>query len=128
MIFKLDNKSREPMYEQLEKLIAKYISAGVLNEGDQLPSVRSMAQQLGINPNTVAKTYKILENEGIIYTIVGKGAFIAESSAAKSVIKKEYEAAFLSAAQNAKNMGFGEGELISLIQKLYKSKGGNEDD
>ena len=125
-MFKLDVKSREPMYEQLEKLITKYVSLGVLAPDDKLPSVRAMAQELGINPNTVAKTYKILEARGIIYTIAGKGVFIANNDSAVKKLKDDAIKSFSSAVKSAKDAGFSDSELSKVINSIYK--GGNADD
>ena len=125
-MFKLDIKSREPMYEQLEKLITKYVSLGVLAPDDKLPSVRAMAQELGINPNTVAKTYKILESRDIIYTMAGKGVFVANNDSAKAKLKADAVKAFSSAVKAAKDVGISEEALNNIVKSAYK--GGNADD
>ena len=63
-MFQIDFASRVPIYEQLVQNIIKLASAGVIKSGDKLPPVRTLASQLGINPNTAAKAYGILESEG----------------------------------------------------------------
>ncbi len=75
----IDVRSREPIYSQLEKQIVKLINLGIYEKDSMLPSVRSMACELGINPNTVAKAYKNLEQAGAVYTVAGKGVFVSSN-------------------------------------------------
>lgn len=74
-MIKLDLQSRVPLYEQLQEQIIRLSLMGVLEANEQLPSVRSLAREVGVNPNTVAKAYQELERQGIIYTISGRGSF-----------------------------------------------------
>lgn len=76
-LFHLDPLSRTPIYEQLKRQIMTYISVGLLKENDQLPSVRQFAQDLGINPNTVHRVYRELEQTGVLYTVPQKGTFVS---------------------------------------------------
>lgn len=77
-MFQLDNLSSVPIYEQLIRKIKENIMKGYLNPGDHLPSVRKMARELNVTPNTVQKAYSILEQERVIMTVRGKGAFVAD--------------------------------------------------
>ena len=90
-MFILDLKSRVPIYEQLRNKTLELIMAGVLEQDSQLPSVRSLARDLGVNPNTIQKAYQDMEKEGIIYSVAGRGSFVNDITALK---KKETEAAF----------------------------------
>ena len=72
----LDYRDTRPIYEQVRDGLRKLMVNGMLRPGDKLPSVRSLALKLGINPNTVQKAYAILEADGIIYSVSGKGSFI----------------------------------------------------
>ncbi len=72
----INKTSSKPYYEQLILSIKEDILHGVLRPGDQIPSVREMAKRLLMNPNTVSKAYKILENEQVLITIKGKGTFV----------------------------------------------------
>ena len=74
----LDYKSRLPIYEQLYHGIIRLAALGAMGAGDPLPSVRALAQELGVNPNTVQKAYQLLEQDGAIYSVPGKGAFLAD--------------------------------------------------
>lgn len=77
-VFNLDLKSRIPIYEQLTQKIKQLIIHDVLRPHEKLPSVRSLAQELTINPNTIQKSYRELEREGYIYSLPGKGSFVNE--------------------------------------------------
>ena len=74
----IDVTGRTPLYEQICQGICSEISNGLLKENDRIPAARGLAKELGLNPNTVAKAYSILEREGIIYSVAGKGCFVAE--------------------------------------------------
>lgn len=74
----INKTSSKPYYEQLILSIKEDILHGVLQAGDQIPSVREMAKNLLMNPNTVSKAYKVLETEQILVTIKGKGTFVKE--------------------------------------------------
>ena len=90
-MFILDLKSRVPIYEQLKNRTLELIMAGVLEQDSQLPSVRSLARDLGVNPNTIQKAYQDMEKEGIIYSVAGKGSFVNDIN---SVKQKEVGLAF----------------------------------
>lgn len=76
-MFTIDNRSRVPIYEQLMANLKELMIREVLKEDEQLPSVRSLAQDLTVNPNTIQKAYRELEREGFIYSVPGKGSFVA---------------------------------------------------
>lgn len=76
----LDYTSRTPIYEQIVSEIEKYVALGILKEKEQIMSIRELASNLGINPNTVKKAYTILENKNIITSISTKGTFIKENA------------------------------------------------
>ena len=77
-MFKLDTQSRTPIYEQLKAQITELVVIGALEPGSQLPSVRSLARDLGVNPNTVQKAYQDLERDQVIYSVSGKGSFFEQ--------------------------------------------------
>ncbi|MFB0554950.1 MAG: GntR family transcriptional regulator [Phycisphaerae bacterium] len=90
MHFRIDNASDRPVYQQIIDQIKRDIALGRLNKNERLPTVRQLAGQLAINPNTIAKAYRQLEQEGIIVTKAGAGAFVAnlDSNLSRSVRKK----------------------------------------
>ena len=75
----IDYKSRKPIYEQIIDNIKSLVVSGVLKRDEQLPSVRQLAQQLAINPNTIQKAYAELERQGVIYSLKGRGSFVGSS-------------------------------------------------
>ena len=77
MLISLDYQSRTPIYEQIVLEIERYVALGILKTEDQLPSIRELATELGINPNTVKKAYGILEAKGVIVTLSTKGTYIS---------------------------------------------------
>ena len=83
-MFLLNMQSKDPIYEQIKSQIVSFIRAGVMKEGDRLPSVRELARDNGINPNTVAKAYRELEAEGVICTLPKKGAYVAGTGSART--------------------------------------------
>ena len=75
----IDYKSRKPIYEQIIDNVKELIVSGVLERDEQLPSVRALAQELAINPNTIQKAYAELERQGVIYSLKGRGSFVGSS-------------------------------------------------
>mgnify|MGYP001026685426 CR=1 FL=1 len=90
MQIKIDNASGRPVYQQIIDQIKRDIALGRLTREEKLPTVRQLAARLAINPNTIAKAYRQLEQEGIIVTKPGAGAFVAnlDSSLSKAVKKR----------------------------------------
>lgn len=74
-MFELDVRSRKPIYEQLTDKVKEMILHGILQTDEQLPSVRTLSQQLTVNPNTIQKAYRELEREGYIYSLQGEREF-----------------------------------------------------
>ncbi|MCI1268339.1 MAG: GntR family transcriptional regulator [Ruminococcus sp.] len=77
-MFTIDLMSRTPIYEQIYMKIIELIIRGELNENDQIPSVRNLAKETGVNPNTVSKAYQELERNGVIHSLPGRGSFISK--------------------------------------------------
>ena len=75
----LDYRDARPIYEQIKDGLRKLMVNGVLQEGEKLPSVRTLASSLAINPNTIQRAYRQLEADGWIATVPGKGCFVAEA-------------------------------------------------
>ena len=90
MQFNIDNTSGRPVYQQIMDQVKRDIALGRLLKDEKLPTVRQLAGQIAINPNTIAKAYRQLEQEGIIVTKAGAGAFIAnlDSNLSRAVKKK----------------------------------------
>ncbi len=76
----LDYRDSRPIYEQVKDDLRRLMVTGVMTEGEKLPSVRSLASSLAINPNTIQRAYDALESEGYIYAVAGKGSFVAPNA------------------------------------------------
>ena len=74
----LNYRDAKPIYEQIKDGLRKLVVSKALDAGEKLPSVRELATQLAINPNTIQRAYRELESEGYIYTVAGKGTFVVE--------------------------------------------------
>ena len=74
----LNHRDGRPIYEQVKDGLRQMVITGALSPGDKLPSVRAMAAQLAINPNTIQRAYEALEQEGYVYSVPGKGSFAAD--------------------------------------------------
>lgn len=124
-MFDIDLMSRTPIYEQLYRRVTQLILKGVLKEQDKLPSVRSLAGDLGVNPNTVAKAYALLERDGIIYSLAGRGSFVAKPDTllAQQRILGDFDAA----AKHALDNGIEQETLCDRIRdiatEIQKEKG-----
>ncbi|MDE5754078.1 MAG: GntR family transcriptional regulator [Oscillospiraceae bacterium] len=115
-MFDIDLMSRIPIYEQLYRKVIELILKGVLSEQDKLPSVRNLATQLGVNPNTIAKTYSLLERDGIIYSLAGRGSFIAKPD--KTLAQERVLQDFDNAVIHALDIGMPEKTLTDRISAI----------
>lgn len=118
-MFDIDLMSRTPIYEQLYKKVVELILKGVLHEQDKLPSVRSLATDLSVNPNTVAKAYSLLERDKIIYSLAGRGSFVAKPD--KLLAQEHILEAFDAAVLEALDMGIERETLITRIDSVIES-------
>ena len=118
MNINIDYGKREPIYEQIVKEIEKLITLGILEPGSQIPSVRSLAFDLGINPNTVKKAYDILEEDGLIISKSTKGTFISENiSKAKEIKIEELIEKIKIIVKELENYGLTKEEIIDKIKE-----------
>lgn len=118
MIF-IDYQSRTPIYEQIVERFQLLILKGVLEPGSQMPSVRSLAMKLSINPNTIQKAYAILEQQGYIYPVKGRGNFISDASLLIRQKKAHYLHDMEQMLLGAKELGITEADCQTLIQQIY---------
>ena len=120
MIIRIDDFSDVPIYQQIRNEIVNGISSGKLQEGEQLPTVRSLALEIGINTMTVSKAYQLLKQEGYILTDRKKGAIIKQSIKKDGKItpanKKELERII----SESKLSGVKLESLIHEIEEIYK--------
>lgn len=123
----LDYRDRRPIYEQIVERFQELMISGAMEQDSQLPSVRSLAMDLSINPNTIQRAYAELERRGYIYSVKGKGNFVADSSILKAskreaVFKKQEEVALEAALLKVEKK-----KLYDIIDQIY-DKGGEKDD
>ena len=115
-LFSLDFQSRLPIYEQLYQNVVRMAALGVLQPGEQLPTVRSLARELGVNPNTVQKAYQMLERDGILNSVTGRGSYIAENLSAVEQRRKDACQRLCQAVDEAVNAGVDKQQILSLVQ------------
>ena len=120
-MFKIDMRSRTPIYEQIIDSIKELVVKGVLIPGERLPSVRDMAKEMTLNPNTVQKAYQELERQGIISTLRGKGTFISEDIQANNKILKRSQLLeeLKKLVVEAIYLDLSKDELIDYIKDIY---------
>ncbi len=116
----LDYHSRTPIYEQIKEQIVLDISRGVLKKDDQLPSLRQLSAQLGLNINTIKRALSELEAQGVIYTIAGKGIFISGDTKSQNIYLQQHLDNVKVAIVNAKAMGVKRTQVEELIQDIFK--------
>ena len=109
----------KPIYEQVKDSLRQLMLTGVLKENEKLPSVRELAVQLTINPNTIQRAYRELESEGYIVSIPGKGSFVS-GGGAQDARRAELKTAFLAAAQELYGIGMTEDELHRMLKEASK--------
>ena len=120
----IDLKSSVPIYEQLYKKISELIIKGILSENDQLPGVRTLAKDLGVNPNTVSKAYQELERNGIIYSVSGRGCFVAavDHSAVREGILEDFDKAVRDAEHIERfAQGYDSGDHLHPSEEAYEA-------
>lgn len=121
ILINLDYQGRIPIYEQIVSIIERYVALGILKPKEQIPSIRELASNLGINPNTVKKAYDILEQKKVIITISTKGTYISEKTDEVLEQKKQEELEKLEhQVELLRNLGVTDQEMIALIHKKNK--------
>ena len=125
-MFDIDLQSRIPIYEQLYKKVIEMTVKKQLTPSEKLPSVRELAKELGVNPNTVSKAFQMLERDGIIYSVPGRGSFISDKN--DSIIAKNAAEGFRAAVREALNGGLDREGMISVIDSIISEKGALSDD
>lgn len=127
----IDYRDKRPLYEQVAEKLAQLIICGALESNAKLPSVRSLAMDLSINPNTIQRAYMQLEQDGYIYTVVGRGNYVTDAhewqKGYRSLATKELQEAL----QKAKASGISLEEIIAMAKSCYEDttpKGENAND
>ena len=118
----LDMHSRIHIYEQLCQKITQLIAVGALEPGDQLPSVRLLARDLGVNPNTVSKAYQELERSGVICSVAGKGSFVSSADEVTRSLQKKIIERFEGICTQCRKVGVKKPELLTVLDQVYAQK------
>ena len=119
MIIRIDEYSDVPIYMQIRNQIVMGISSGELRPGEQLPTVRSLALEIGINTMTVSKTYQLLKQEGYIMTDRKNGARVRENIAQSGVMSEENKSELRRIVSEARLSGVPKNELKKLLDEFY---------
>lgn len=115
----IDYQDRRPIYEQLVERLEMMILRGVLNADEQLPSVRKLAAELSINPNTIQKAYSILEMQGYIYPVKGRGNFVSDKGTLLKEKKEQYWKEYDVILEKGKTIGITMEEFKDRLMKYY---------
>ena len=116
----LDYRDRRPLYEQIIERFQDLMYQEVLKENEKLPSVRSLAMELSINPNTIQKSFSLLEAQGYIYPVKGRGNYVADTTALaereKQLLLEETEELI----RRGRELGITRPEYNSVLDRLYR--------
>ncbi len=121
-MFAINYRDSRPIYEQIMDELRKLIISGVFAPDEKLPSVRDLAQQLAINPNTIQRAYRELEISGYIYSVAGKGNFAAGRHEVDENRRTALLEQLAETARELRFLGVGDEEIAAHL------KGGNRDD
>lgn len=124
----LDYKDRRPLYEQVVDKFSDMILKGVLKPDEKLPSVRNLAMELSINPNTIQRAYMELEHKGFLYSIKGRGNFVSDNNHLKEERKMEIKTQLSQNLKEALSHGIELEEITQLINDVYRTERTGEAD
>ncbi len=117
-IFTVDPRSGVPIYLQLIEQVKRGVALGTLASGEQLPTVKALALELTVNPNTVARAYRDLERDGVIETSPGRGSFVRNNGTASAELRSDVaEPALDNAIRTAKGLGLDGNEVRRLFER-----------
>lgn len=120
MKIELDTASKKPIYEQIIANVKMLVMTSKLRAHEQVTSVRKLAKELQINPNTVQKAYAQLEKEGILYSVAGKGDYVTDNAARiKELHRNEITEMFEVATKHARDSGMWIDEIFTLVDEAY---------
>lgn len=119
----LDYRDSRPIYEQIVEKFKLLILKGVLKQDEKMPSVRSLAVELSINPNTIQRAYAQLESQGYIYTVKGKGNFVSDKASLMKDYQKEICSQLQEVCKLAASAGMSRKEFMSLVEESVSLTG-----
>ena len=124
MLIEIDYRDKRPLYEQVSGKLEELILCGVISADEPLPSVRSLAIDLSINPNTIQKAYDALEQRGLCYSVTGRGRFAAPVDEILPAKKLEIFSEIDSVVDKAVKLGMTEKEITDRVKGRIKETGG----
>lgn len=110
----LDYRDSRPIYEQVKDGLRRLMVTGIMAPGEKLPSVRALAAELAINPNTIQRAYAELEQEGFVVSVTGKGSFVAEGESPTAARKAELTEKLIPVMQELRSLGMTQDEWQNL--------------
>ena len=116
----IDHKDKRPIYEQIIDRFEQLILCGALEKNSPMPSVRSLAMELSLNPNTIQRAYQELERAGYIYTIKGKGSFVSETSQNADKKRQEVKKEMYAGIEKALLAGISPDELRRMLEECIE--------
>ena len=116
----LDYRDSRPLYQQVKDNLRRMMLTGLLPPDEKLPSVRALATQLSINPNTIQRAYNELEAEGYIYSVAGKGSFVSGTADADAVRRETLRADVKKLLNELRYLGVTEADAAALIEEVYE--------
>lgn len=116
----INYRDPRPIYEQIQAELRRLMLTGALPPGSRLPSVRELAGQLAINPNTIQRAYNELEAEGYIYSVAGKGSFVSGTADADAVRRETLRADVKKLLNELRYLGVTEADAAALIEEVYE--------
>ena len=116
----LDYQDRRPLYEQVTEKFRTLILRGILKPGEKMPSVRQLAMDLSINPNTIHRAYMVLEQEGMIYPVKGKGNFVADTETIRRKNREEFVKELKDVVKKGIDLGVEEEEMLYIVSDICK--------
>ena len=120
-MFVIDPRSKAPLYEQLKEQLRWQITMGFLAPDEPLPSVRTLSAELGINPNTIQKAYREMEQEGLIYSRPGRGSFVTPATGEQRRKQQESQLGLLrQEIRKAREMGISREQIDALSAEEYR--------
>lgn len=122
----LDYRDKRPIYEQMVEKLERLIVSGGLEQGSKMPSVRSLAVDLAVNPNTVQRAYTLLEQEGYLYTVTGRGSFVAPEQEWRDGQLRRVLAEWVAMTRKARDAGLSREALQEELVAVYSRAGTEE--
>ena len=123
----LNYRDARPIYEQVKEGLRHLMVTGGLRAGDKLPSVRSLATSLAINPNTIQRAYESLESEGYLYTVAGKGSFASPQEGVDPARRETLLVQFDASAAELLFLGMTAAELSQRLRQAEQNSSGREE-